>query len=147
MYAQTNYLAHYGKIGMRWGFRKHVDPSGNFEDTFQKPKRKSLTTQQLGGAKGLLNNVDSAANAGKRLVNVGEKVLTKKTDLSKMSDEDLRKQVSRMSLEQSYRSLSSVDKSRGAETTRNILESVGAVVTVGSSAVAIAMGIKALRGG
>ena len=142
MYAETNYLVHYGVLGMRWGrrnFGEQAALAGN--------KRKPMTTQQLGGAKGLLNNVDSATGAGKRLVNVGEKVLTKKTDLSKMSDEDLRKQVSRMSLEQSYRSLSSVDKSRGAETTRNILEGIGAVVTVGSSAVAIAMGIKALKGG
>ena len=147
MYEETNYLIHYGTLGMRWGFRKHVDPSGNFEDTFQRPKRKPMTTQQLGGVKGALTNIDSGTSAGKRLVNISEKVLKKKTDLSQMSDEDLRKKVSRMSLEQSYRSLSSVDKSRGAETTRNILESVGAVVTVGSSAVAIAMGIKALRGG
>ena len=146
MYEKTNYLVHYGVLGMRWGFRKHIDPNGNFEDTFQKSKRKPMTIQQLGGAKGLLTNVDSASNAGKRLVNVGEKVLKKKTDLSQMSDEDLRRKVSRMNLEQSYRTLSSVDKSRGAETTRNILEAVGAIVTVGSSAVAIAMGIKTLKG-
>ena len=146
MYEQPDYLVHYGVIGMHWGFRKHVDPSGNFEDTFRKPKRKPMTTQQLGGVKGALNNIDSGTNASKRLVNIGEKVLKKKTDLSQMSDEELKKKVSRMSLEQSYRSLSSVDKSRGAEVTRNILEGIGAVVTVGSSAVAIAMGIKALKG-
>ena len=146
MYEKTDYLVHYGVIGMRWGFRKHVDSSGNFEDTFRKPKRKPMTTQQLGGVKGALNNIDSGTSAGKRLVNIGEKVLKKKTDLSQMSDDELKKKVARMNLEQNYRKLTSVDKSRGAELTRNILEGIGAVVTVGSSAVAIAMGIKALKG-
>lgn len=141
MYDKTNYLVHYGVLGMRWGRR-------NFgaEAASSGSKRKHLTTQQLGGVKGALNNIDSGTSAGKRLVNIGEKVLKKKTDLSQMSDDDLKKKVARMSLEQNYRNLSSVDKSRGAEVTRNILEGIGAVVTVGSSAVAIAMGIKALKG-
>ena len=142
MYEETNYLAHYGVLGMRWGRRNFGEQAG-----LAGTKRKPMTTQQLGGIKGALTNIDSGTNAGKRLVNIGEKVLKKKTDLSQMSDDELKKKVARMNLEQNYRNLTSVDKSRGAETTRNILEGIGAVVTVGSSAVAIAMGIKALKGG
>ena len=132
MNSQTDYLIHYGVLGMRWGQRKKLS--------------RTYTTKQLGGAKGILTNVNSGTEAGKRIANLAEKV-KKKKDLSKMSDEDLRKQVSRMNLEQNYRNLSGIDKSRGAEVTRNILEGVGSVVTVGASAVAIIMGIKALKEG
>ena len=51
-----------------------------------------------------------------------------------------------MNLEQSYRSLSSVDKSRGAEIARNILEGVGATVAVGASIASILMSIHIIKG-
>lgn len=135
-----NYLAHYGIPGMRWGQRRKL--SGAY---LMEQERKPYTTKQLGGVKGTLNSINSGAEAGKRIANLAEKV-KKKRDLSQMSDEDLRKKVSRMNLEQNYRNLSGVDKSRGAEITRNILEGIGSVVTVGASAVAIIMGIKTLKG-
>ena len=139
MNTQTDYLIHYGKLGMHWGQRKKL--SGAY---LMEQEKKPYTTKQLGGMKGALTSINSGTEAGKRIANLAEKV-KKKKDLSKMSDEDLRKQVSRMNLEQNYRNLSGVDKSRGAEITRNILEGVGSVVTVGASAVAIIMGIKALK--
>lgn len=136
-----NYLAHYGIPGMRWGRRRKS--SGTY---LIGQGKKQYTNKQLGGIKGTLNSVNSGTEAGKRIANLAEKV-KKKKDLSKMSDEDLRKQVARMNLEQNYRNLSGVDRSRGAEITRNILEGIGSVVTVGASAVAIVMGIKALKEG
>ena len=143
MYEESsNYLKHYGVLGMRWGRRSF----GMQAALANKPKRTPLSTKQLGGAKGALTAVNSGAEAGKRIANLAEKV-KKKKDLSQMSDEDLRKKVSRMNLEQNYRNLSGVDKSRGAEITRNILEGIGSVVTVGASTVAIIMGIKAMKEG
>jgi len=136
----SNYLCHYGVLGMRWGRR-----SG--PTNFPVHSKKPLSQQQLGAAKGVLTNTSSGSDAAKRLTNSIEKMTTKKTDLSKMTDDDLKKRVSRMNLEQQYRNLSSVDKSKGAEKVRDILDTVGAVVTIGSSAVAIAMSIKALKGG
>lgn len=112
-----NYLAHYGTPGMRWGQRKKI-----------------------------LEGVSSGTDAGKRIANLAEKVGKKKTDLSKLSDDELKKRVARMNLEQSYRSLSSVDKSRGAEIARNILEGVGATVAVGASIASILMSIHTLKG-
>ena len=142
MYEESsNYLKHYGVLGMRWGQRRKL--SGAY---LMEQERKPYTTKQLGGVKGTLNSINSGTEAGKRIANLAEKV-KKKKDLSQMSDEDLRKKVSRMNLEQNYRNLSGVDKSRGAEITRNILEGIGSVVTVGASAVAIIMGIKALKDG
>ena len=98
-----------------------------------------------GYRKKILEGISSGSDAGKRLANLAEKRKPKK-DLSKMSDDDLRKKVSRMNLEQSYRSLSSVDKSRGSEITRNILEGIGATVSVGASIASIVMAVKMMKG-
>ena len=118
MYEESNsYLRHYGTPGMRWGQRKKI-----------------------------LEGVSSGTDAGKRIANLAEKVGKKKKDLSNLSDDELRKRVSRLNLEQQYRTLSSVDKSRGAEITRNILEGIGATVAVGASVASILMSIHTLKG-
>ena len=117
MYGKTDYLVHYGTPGMRWGQRKKI-----------------------------LESISSGSEAGKRIANLTEKVSKKKKDLSKMSDEELKKKVTRLNLEQNYRNLSSVDKSRGAEITRNILEGIGATVTVGASIASILMSIHTMKG-
>ena len=104
----NTYLAHYGTPGMRWGHRKAI-----------------------------FTNTSSGTDSARRLATSIEKISKKKKDLSKMSDDDLKKRVSRLNLEQQYRNLSSVDKSRGAEKVRDILDIVGAVAGLGASAAAI----------
>ena len=104
----NTYLAHYGTPGMRWGHRKAI-----------------------------FTNTSSGTDSARRLTTSIEKISKKKKDLSKMSDDDLKKRVSRLNLEQQYRNLSSVDKSRGAEKVRDILDIVGAVAGLGASAAAI----------
>ena len=66
-----NYLCHYGTPGMKWGHRKRI-----------------------------LEGISSGSDAGKRIANLAEKVGKKKKDLSNISDDDLRKKVSRMNLEE-----------------------------------------------
>lgn len=136
-----NYLAHYGVLGMHWGRRM----GGKFDDTFSRTRR-PISIKEAGAAKGVFTNASSATEAGKRAVNLLEKTTKKQTDLSKVSDDELRKRVSRLNLEQQYRNLSSVDKSKGAELARNILEGIGTVVTIGASAASIYMAIKTMKG-
>lgn len=104
----NTYLAHYGTPGMRWGHRKAI-----------------------------FTNASSGSDSARRLTSSIEKIAKKKKDLSKLSDDELKKRVSRLNLEQQYRNLSSVDKSRGAEKVRDILDVVGAVAGLGASAAAI----------
>ena len=104
----NTYLAHYGTPGMRWGHRKAI-----------------------------FTNASSGSDSARRLTSSIEKIAKKKKDLSKLSDDELKKRVLRLNLEQQYRNLSSVDKSRGAEKVRDILDVVGAVAGLGASAAAI----------
>lgn len=116
MYEKTGYLVHYGTPGMRWGHRKAI-----------------------------LSNVSSSSDSAKRLTSSVEKLAKKKKDLSKMSDDEIKKKVSRLNLEQQYRNLSSVDKSKGAEKVRDILDVVGSVTAIGASAAAIVMTIYSMK--
>lgn len=65
-------------------------------------------------------------------------------DLSKMSDDDLRKAINRMNLERQYRDLTPVEISRGERVASNILRTTGTVLTTSSSALDIALKIKEL---
>lgn len=112
----SNYLMHYGTPGMRWGHRKAI-----------------------------LTNVSSGSDSARRLASSLEKVAKKKKDLSKLSDEEIKKKVARLNLEQQYRNLTSVDKSRGAEKARDILDVIGSVAAVGASAAAIVTTIYSMK--
>lgn len=65
-------------------------------------------------------------------------------DLSKMSDDDLRKAINRMNLERQYRDLTPVEITRGERVASNILRTTGTVLTTSSSALDIALKIKEL---
>lgn len=67
-----------------------------------------------------------------------------------MTDKEMREQINRELLEQQYNKLFGKEMqpnvSKGREYVRNTLEVVGDVLTVGSSALAIALAIKELKG-
>lgn len=121
-------LQHHGIKGMKWGVRR--------------------TPEQLQRTK---NHIDTASNMVKEAKNINNSVskirsTVKKKDLSKMSDQELRDRVNRMNLEQQFSQLSSGKVSKGESYVRNTLEIAGSALAVTSSAVAIAVGIKQLRG-
>lgn len=121
-------LQHHGIKGMKWGVRR--------------------TPEQLQRTK---NHIDTASNMVKEAKNINNSVskirsTVKKKDLSKMSDQELRDRVNRMNLEQQFSQLSSGKVSKGESYVRNTLEIAGSALAVTSSAIAIAVGIKQLRG-
>lgn len=121
-------LQHHGIKGMKWGVRR--------------------TPEQLQRTK---NHIDTASNMVKEAKNINSSIskirtTVKKKDLSKMSDQELRDRVNRMNLEQQFSQLSSGKVSKGESYVRNTLEIAGSALAVTSSAVAIAVGIKQLRG-
>ena len=123
---QNEYLAHYGKLGMRWGHR---------------------TSTQLTADK---NNVDSVSKIVQETKNINNTVKTarsskKKQDLSNMSDAELKAIVSRMNLEKQYSTLSPATVSKGHEHVNNTLEVAGSALAITSSALAIALTIKQLK--
>lgn len=121
-------LEHHGIKGMKWGIRR--------------------TPEQLGNVK---NTVDGIANITKEANKINSSVAgirstTKKKDLSKMTDQELRDRVNRMNLEQQFSQLSSNQISKGQSYVKNILDVAGSTLAIGSSAIAIAVGIKKLKG-
>lgn len=121
-------LQHHGIKGMKWGVRR--------------------SEEELQRARG---RVDSASNIVKESKNINKSVgnirtTAKKKDLSEMSDDELRKRVNRLNMEQQYSMLSSAQTSKGQSYVNNILEIGGSALAVTSSALAIALSIKQLKG-
>lgn len=70
-----------------------------------------------------------------------------KLDLSEMSDKELRDEINRAYLERQYNDLFAPQKStKGREYAGKIIETTGTILTIGSSALGIALAIKELRG-
>lgn len=69
-----------------------------------------------------------------------------KLDLSKKSDKEMRDEINRALLEKQYNDMFAPQKStRGREHVNDVLETVGSVLTVGASAVGLAVGILTLK--
>lgn len=121
-------LQHHGIKGMKWGVRRT-------------PEQLSRTKSHIDTASGM---VKEAKNINNSVSNI--RSTAKKKDLSKMTDQELRERINRMDLEQRFSQLSSNKVSKGENYVRNTLEIAGSTLAVASSAIAIAVGIKQLKG-
>ena len=138
-------LKHYGIKGMKWGVRRFQNSDGSL--TADGKKRYSGDN---------LKDIQKQVNQGKNVVDGVKKTKAKaaekqhekkiKSDLSQMSDKELRDIVNRLNMEERY---TQVMKSRGVETGKNradkILEYAGTALTIGSSALSIMIAIKELQ--
>ena len=138
-------LKHYGIKGMKWGVRRFQNSDGSL--TADGKKRYSGDN---------LKDIQKQVNQGKNVVDGVKKTRTKaaekqhekkiKSDLSQMSDKELRDIVNRLNMEERY---TQVMKSRGVETGKSradkILEYAGTALTIGSSALSIMIAIKELQ--
>lgn len=101
------------------------------------------------GGQGMSVVAKTAAGA-KKITNVVENKRAAKQTKSKletMSDDDLRKTVNRMDLEQQYSSLKKENVNRGKMSASDTLEVVGSVVSIAASATAMAVAIHSLKKG
>lgn len=124
----SNSLYHHGIKGMKWGVRR--------------------TPEQLERARGYVGEskkiVDGGKNINQSIANI-RATKNRATDLSQMSDQELRDRVNRMNLERQYSSLAAEDKLRGQAYVRDTLDIAGNVLAITSSALAIAIAIKKLK--
>lgn len=138
-------LKHYGIKGQKWGVRRFQNSDGSLTGE----GRKRYADIDLNDAK---KKVDKGKNVVDGAVKVKKKAVEKqhekqiKKDLSEMSDQELRDIVNRLNMEERY---TQVMKSRGVEQGKSkvdkILEYAGTALTIGSSALSIAIAIKELK--
>ena len=141
-----NELQHHGVKGQKWGVRRFQNSDGSLtnegrrrysSDDFKDAKKKIDKGKEV---------VDGATKAKKKVVEKQHEQKIKK-DLSEMSDQELRDIVNRLNMEERY---TQVMKSRGLEQGKSrvdkILDYAGTALTIGSSALSIAIAIKELKG-
>ncbi len=163
---QVNELQHHGIKGQRWGIRRYQNSDGSLTDEGKKrygvedvsdikPNTSSekLYKQDISTSYSAKKDI---LQAGKDTTNIlaermtpkqGSKKINKK-DYSKMSDDELRKKVNRLSLERQYGDLTGDNKyvMSGREKVRESLQTMGAILGIGVAAITIAAGIKSLKG-
>ena len=95
--------------------------------------------------------VDESTNLSRNLKNLNDTTIRNKQktrmDLSDMTDQELRNQINRELLERQYNDVFNPPTvSKGRQYASKVLETTGAALAVGSSALGIALSIKQLRG-
>lgn len=165
-------LKHSGVKGMKWGVRRYQNKDGSLTPAGKKrydrdvrennakkkdnrinidgPDPKRWVKEDTSRAK---NVVDSSSSMVRELKNVERNTRPtpkkEKMDLSGMTDQQLRDRINRANLEKQYNEMfgqSTAKVSKGREYVSNILETAGTVLGIGSSALAIALAIKELKG-
>ena len=168
-----NELYHFGIKGMKWGVRRYQNSDGSLTKAGQKrydrdvavnakrKKDKRLPEEGLKDpnrwvrednerAKGL---VDATYRLNNVLKNANRESLNRaknnrpKMDLSNMTDKEMRDQINRAILERQYNDMFAPQKvSKGREFVSDALEIAGSTLAITSSALAIALAIKDLKG-
>lgn len=161
-------LYHYGIFGQKWGERRYQNPDGTYTEEGLKRKRATYSVtspnpDNTASATSWARNhraeqikntgqIRSALNAGKQITdstkNIGNNLHGKKgpnESVRHMSDEELRKEVNRMLLENQYASLKSQRTETGRDTVNRVLSIAGDVMAVGASAASIALAIYTIK--
>ena len=171
-----NNLAHVGVKGMKWGVRRYQNKDGsltaegkkrardmtddeltskvrrmNLEKSYNRLSKDTAPKSKVEKTKKVVDASSELINQARKLDRETQPKPTKKRmDLSEMSDQQLREKINRENLERQYNDLfgkeSTPSVSKGRQYLTQTLETVGTVLTVGSSALAIALAVKELKG-
>lgn len=165
-------LYHHGIKGQRWGVRRYQNADGSLTAAGQKrydrdirennakkkenraiidgPDPKRWVTEDLDRSKQVVDAHSYLVKELKKLEQTTTpKPTTKRLDLSKMSDKELRDQINRELLEQQYNKLfadtSATQVSKGRTILQDTLDVAGSVLAITGSALSIALAIKKIK--
>lgn len=93
---ESNKLIHYGVKGMKWGVRRYQNPDGALKN----PKRKKSNIKKKAAM--IASPVGYAAYKGYKNSKTKQYAKSDYAKAKSMTDEELRKRVNRINLEQSY---------------------------------------------
>lgn len=169
-------LYHHGVKGQKWGVRRYQNKDGTLTEAGQKrydrdirennakkkdnrikdleetgPDPRRWVREDMERSK---KTIDASSDLVKEFKKLEESTMpkptTKKLDLSKMSDKDMRDRINRELLEQQYNKLfadtSPTQVSKGRTMLKDTLEVAGSVLAITGSSLSIALAIKELRG-
>lgn len=162
-------LVHSGIKGMKWGVRRYQNKDGTLTPEGKKryerdiaennakkkdnrividgPDAKRWAQEDTKRAKSVVDTSKDMVKELEKINNTRPISKKKKLDLSKMSDQEMRTRINRAMLERQYNDMFAPQQvSKGREYAKSALETTGTILTVGSSALAIALAIKELRG-
>lgn len=168
-----NELYHHGIKGQRWGIRRFQNEDGTRTAAGKKRYAESLSDEEKSAivkrtniekayrkaqvensrikpVKEIIDQSQSSMNALKRISDDSIKNSTKKLklDLSQMTDKEMRDKINRQLLENQYNNLFAPEVStvtKGQKAVNSVLSYAGTVLTLGSTALGIALTIKSLR--
>lgn len=153
---ENNYLVHHGILGMKWGIRRYQNADGTLTAAGKRRRAAgSSNTKKMSkddDKKSLEKTrkvLDTSSALTNQIANTLEKGTNKKIrpDLSNMTDKELRDRINREYLERQYTDLfGETEKvSKGREFAIEALKIGGTVLATTSSALGIALAVKALR--
>lgn len=118
------------------------------EKTYSKLSKENEKSSRMEKIKKVVDASSSLVNQAKNLNRETSTPKKTKLDLSNMTDQQLRDRINRTNLERQYNDMLAPPEtvSRGKQFVSNILEVGGTTLAIGSSALAIALAIKELRG-
>lgn len=130
---QNDDLMHYGRLGMKWG--QHI---------FGDEKRMASAAAAGKSAQNVFRESAEVIGRASRRRRPTKKF---RNEVSRLSDDELRKRVNRLNLERQYSQLTGADTRRGAEVAREVLQTTGSIVGIASGVLTAAMLAKRLKGG
>ena len=132
----SNYIAHHGIKGQKWGVRRYQNEDGQLTPAGRKNLEKN--TDILNRSSKLLSDASRVGSA-----NTKSKTVNKK-DYSKLTNEELKARVNRLSLEDQYGKLTGDTKKvrSGMDWFTDIASTLGVFVGIAGGAAGIYAAIK-----
>ena len=131
-------LYHHGVKGMKWGVRRSLEELGyDIKRGSRLPNKEGATILKKG------TKFQRIAINSNMDFTTGVYTSYKIAD---MSNEEIERRIQRMNLEKRYMELSDSELNSGIKTAKQVLSTVGSIITVAASGVALAKTIKGLGG-